>query len=250
MPNDGYPFYIRINEVELITQPQQGANSHGITDVWIEANTTYLGGNQFPIELPVLEEGDVRMTFQAGIKANGFSNARVIYPFYSADTVTFRNVKRLDKIVYRPQFTYKPSARFQFIEDFEFGNQFSYLMDKVNNENVRYGNWCGVLSVNPTQKEKETQSTSSMILKGGTEAWIEFDYKSEASFEVGIYAGSLRLSKLILFPKQNWNKFYMNISSEVGAYAGQAFNIFFQLRLPENSESAQLWIDNVKLVTF
>ncbi|MCS6819958.1 MAG: hypothetical protein NZ522_08395, partial [Chitinophagales bacterium] len=77
MPNDGYPFYLRINEVGLVTTSGQGANTHGITDVWIEANKTYLGGNQYPIELPILEEGNVKMVFQAGIKANGFSNARV-----------------------------------------------------------------------------------------------------------------------------------------------------------------------------
>lgn len=250
MPNDGYPFYLRINEVELYTQPSQGANTHGITDVWIEANSTNLGGSQFPIEMPILEEGNVRMTFQAGIKANGFTGARIVYPFYSPDTVTLKGVKRLDKIIYKPKFTYKPSTKFQFLEDFEFGNQFSYTLDKVNDGNVAYGNWCGRLSVNSSQSAKETQSTSTLVLKGGTESWVEFDYKADASFEVGIYAGAARLSKIILFPKQTWNKFYMNVSNEIGSYGGEQFNIFFKVSLPENGTSANVWIDNVKLLTF
>ncbi|HRN95312.1 MAG TPA: hypothetical protein PL084_11375, partial [Chitinophagales bacterium] len=126
MPNDGYPFYLRINEVQLNTQSvTQGANTNGITDVWIEANSTNLGGNQFPIEMPILEEGTVRLVIQAGIKANGFAEARIMYPFYAADTATLTNVKRLDKIIHKPIFTYTPLTKFRFLEDFEFGNQFS-----------------------------------------------------------------------------------------------------------------------------
>jgi len=247
MPNDGYPFYLRINEVELTTQPSQGANTHGIVDVWIEANNSSLGGNQFPIEMPVLEEGNVRMLFQAGIKANGFTQARIVYPFYSPDTVTFTNVKRLDKIVYKPKFTYKPATKFQFLEDFEFGNQFSFTLDKVKDG---YGTWCGKLSLNATQTDKETQSTAPLVLKGGTVAWVEFDYKADASFEVGLYAGAARLSKIVLFPKQNWNKFYLNVSDEIGAYSGEQFNLFFKVAMPDSASAANVWIDNVKLLTF
>lgn len=251
MPNDGYPFYLRINEVQLNTQSvTQGANTNGITDVWIEANSTNLGGNQFPIEMPILEEGTVRLVIQAGIKANGFAEARIMYPFYAADTATLTNVKRLDKIIHKPIFVYKPLTKFRFLEDFEFGNQFSYTMDKVNNGDVAYGNWCGKLSINSTQTEKETQSTTAMVLPGGTESWIEFDYKADASFEVGIYAGPNRLSKLFLFPKQNWTKFYLNVGNEIGSYKGEQFNIFFKVKMPEGASSANVWIDNVKLLTF
>lgn len=250
MPNDGYPFYLRINEVELNTSPSQGANTHAITDVWVEANSTNLGGNQYPIELPILEEGDVRMLIQPGIKANGFAEARIIYPFYSPDTITFRNVKRLDKIVHKPKFSYKPATVFRLLEDFEFGNQFSYTLDKINDGNVAYGNWCGRLSVNTTQTERETQTTSTMVLQGGTEAWVEFDYKADAAFEVGLYAGVERLSKLVLFQKQTWTKFYLNVSNEIGYYKGEQFNLFFKVALPENASEANVWIDNVKLLTF
>ncbi|MCS6819029.1 MAG: hypothetical protein NZ522_03690, partial [Chitinophagales bacterium] len=163
---------------------------------------------------------------------------------------TFQNVKRLDKIVYKPVFSYKPTTKFHFLEDFEFGNQFSFTLTKVSDQNVAYGSWCGLLSLVSPSTEVETQSVTPLVLKGGSEAWVEFDYKSDASFEVGIYAGPQKLSKLTLFPKQTWNKFYMNISNEVGTFSGQQFNIFFLLKMPPGKTSANLWIDNLKIISF
>lgn len=250
MPNDGYPVYMRIDTVALTTNSVlEGANTHGITDIWAEAGSDNLGVYEYPIEFPVLQEGNIRFLFQAGVRANGFANARVIYPFYAADTVTI-NAKRLDKLNYKPTFRYRPTTQFKFLEDFEFGNQFSNAMDKVNDGDVAYGNWCGKIFLGASQTEKEVQAINAPVIKGGNEVWAEFDYKSDASFEVGVYANSTRYSKLVLFPKGQWSKFYLNLSQEVGFNSDNQFSLFFKVLKPEGAATSSVWIDNVKILTF
>jgi hypothetical protein len=249
MPNDGYPVYMRIDTVALVTSPSEGWNTHNITDVWVEANADNLGVYEYPVEFPVLQENQIRFLFQAGVKANGFTSARVVYPFYAADTLTV-DAKRLDKLNYKPTFRYRQGVNFVFNEDFEFGNQFSVFMDKASDGDVAYGNSSGKLQLGVSQTSKETQMASGVIIQGGGEVWAEFDYKSDASFEVGIYAGVDRYSKVVLFPKQTWSKLYLNLSQEVGYNSGSQFNLFFNLVKPDGATTANVWIDNVKILKF
>ncbi len=249
MPNGGLPVYMRIDEVALTTQSQEGWNSHNITDVWAEANRDNLGVYEFPVEFPVLQEGQIRFLFQAGVRANGFTNARVIYPFYAADTFT-ANANRLDKISYKPTFRYRPNVKFPFIEDFEFGNQFSLAMDKVSDGDVAYGTWCGKINLGVSQTTKEVQITNPLVLQGGSEVWAEIDYKNDAAFEVGIYAGASKYGKVVLFPRQQWSKIYLNLSQEVGINSGKTFSLYFKVDKPEGATTAAVWIDNVKILTF
>jgi len=249
MPNDGYPVFMRVDTVDLVTTHNEGWNTHGITDVWVEANVDNLGVYEYPVEFPVLQEGQIRFLFQAGVKANGFTNARVVYPFYAADTLTV-NANRLDKITYKPTFRYRSGVNFVFNEDFEFGNQFSIFMDKVNDGDVAYGNSSGKIHVGVSQTSKEAQMATGVTMQGGGEVWAEFDYKSDASFEVGVYAGTDRYSKIVLFPKQTWSKLYLNLSQEVGYNSGRQFNLFFNLVKPDGTTTSTVWIDNVKILKF
>ena len=248
-PNGGYPVYMRIDTVDLVTSQSEGWNTHSITDVWVEANSDNLGVYEYPVEFPVLQENQIRFLFQAGVKANGFTSARVIYPFYAADTLKV-DAKRMDKLTYKPTFRYRSGVKFVFNEDFEFGNQFSVFMDKASDGDVAYGNSSGKLNLGASQTSKETQMASGVVMEGGGEVWAEFDYKSDASFEVGIYAGTDRYNKLVLFPKQTWSKLYLNLSQEVGFNSGRQFNLFFNLVKPEGASTATVWIDNVKILKF
>lgn len=249
MPNNGYPIYMRINEVEMVAGQAQFGNTHAITDIWAEANVDNLGAYEYPVEFPVLQEGTVRFLFQAGIKANGFANARVVYPFYAVDTLTVQ-AKGLDKFTYKPVFRYRPNVKFAFGEDFEFGNQFDIYMDKVSDADVAYGNSCGKLQLGVSQQEKETRITAGPVIQGGGEVWAEFDYKCDASMEVGVYAGPYLYSKVVLFPRQTWNKLYLNLSQEVGYNSGSNFSLYFKIKKPEGSTTANAWVDNVKILTF
>ena len=82
MPNDGIPFYLRIDSVSVV-----GSTNH-ITDVWVEANADNIGAYELPCNFPVLQENQVRFVLLPGIMESGQSIVRVTYPFYESDTFT------------------------------------------------------------------------------------------------------------------------------------------------------------------
>ena len=145
---------MKIDSVNVTTTSLQGANTHHITDVWVEVNTGNLGAYELPCNFPVLLENEVHFTVSAGIEESGQSGVRVIYPFYQTDTFSII-AERAEKYSHVPVFSYKPGTRFAFQpEDFELGNGFS-AMPLATDSNVHYGNRCGVISVSVSDSSEE-----------------------------------------------------------------------------------------------
>jgi hypothetical protein len=246
MPNDGIPFYLRIDSVKVA-----GSATHHISDVWVEANAANLGAYELPCNFPVLQEGDVGFVINAGIEESGQSGVRVTYPFYSPDTFTL-HAARGEKYERAPMFRYKPAVTFVKPEDFEASNSFNSNMGVVSDSNVRYGLRCGVISAT-TDSSKETAQLDKYDLPEGKEIWLELDYKNEVPFYIGIYgnygSGSvIRVPVLFVTAKPSWNKIYVKLSSTVGGIAAATYNIYFEALRPYGLGGGSVYIDNVRMV--
>lgn len=254
MPNGGIPFYLQVDSVKVLTNYNtQGASTHNISDIWVEANSSNLGVYEYPVQFPVLLDGSVSLLINAGIKESGQSNIRVFYPFYLPDTVTL-NVQTGETYSYTPKFRYKPATRFKIKEDFENSNEFDGI-SVVTDSNVLFGNRCAAISISPSDSTKEAIGQNYLDLPEGQEIWVELDYKSEVPFWVGMYYkfGSNTPSffeKMLVTPKSQWSKIYIKLSNEVGTIAADRYSLFFRPALVEGSTGGTLYLDNVKLTTF
>ena len=113
------PAYLYVDSVFFSTQyAKHGSSSANITDVWVTVDGKNIGVYELPATIPVLASGEVKVQLQAGIKKNGISSLRPVYPFYTS-YICYPHLekRRCDTLV--PSFTYHSSVFFDFKEDFE-----------------------------------------------------------------------------------------------------------------------------------
>jgi hypothetical protein len=246
MPNDGYPIYIQVDSTRFEATSGQGGSSNYIPDVWMEANNDDLGASEIPVTMPVLQENRVKFLFQAGIRENGASNNRRIYPFYTVDTLAV-DTPRLSTIHYTPKFRYIQGLNFN-IEDFETAGLIYSGLSKVNDANVRYGLGCGMIYVSSAETQKIATMDNGIVLNGGQQVYMELDYKSDNSMEIGLLVNGDELPIIALFEQPNWNKLYLNLSDPVSAYSGSTFKLYYKVVKANGSTDATVYLDNIKLI--
>lgn len=254
------PSYIHIPKFNFISNyATQGSASHKITDAWIYINDNLVGAFEMPCTFPVLYEGEHSIKIYPGIKENGISETRIIYPFYNFyQTSAILLPGEIDTIY--PSVTYNTAAAdFAWIEDFENWHTFCKA-DGVTSDSIVQittsafeGNGSGI--VNITGTSYFGQSCSQFTLpKVGTDIFLELNYKCNTAFNVGIlgYNGvslDAQTIALTINPSENWKKIYVNLTNEVNeALTSTKFRIFFSMLKNNNMPSSYFYIDNVKLI--
>src|SRR5687768_8122345 len=81
------PAYLTIPSISVNARSYEGSSSSNIADVWVYQNSNLQGEYEMPVEFPILAEGNTELLVFAGIKLNGISSTRAIYPFYDPDTI-------------------------------------------------------------------------------------------------------------------------------------------------------------------
>ena len=103
-----------------------GFPTQRISDVWIYVNNQFIGSYAIPTgKIPVLAEGNARISLQAGVFTDGIRKSRVYYPFYQSfekDTI----LEKENTLVLNPYFRFLPEWKgkslkrpFTFFQDFE-----------------------------------------------------------------------------------------------------------------------------------
>ena len=111
------PSFLRIDGIDLATDgPSEGENSHDIVDAWVYVDNAPIGVFETPCTIPILEEGEHQLVIYAGVKKNGISNSRIIYPFYERWESTVNFVKE-DTLVLSPVVSYKNEVQMAMLND-------------------------------------------------------------------------------------------------------------------------------------
>ena len=76
------PSYIHIESIDLETDSFEGSDSQNLTDAWVTMDGNFLGAFELPCTIPILSDGAHEFRVSSGIKANGISATRIIYPFF------------------------------------------------------------------------------------------------------------------------------------------------------------------------
>jgi hypothetical protein len=262
-PEEEIPSYIHIDAIDLnVTNPNvQGTASHKITDAWVYVDNQILGAYELPCTLPVLAEGNHHILVRAGVKMNGSTVLRAIYPYYKgweADVNLTRGVKS----TLEPVVEYFSGINFgtTFMEDFD-GNGNSFVRDANISAYVldtSYGAFegeSGFIYLNSTDTiEFIGRSTTAFPMVANTEVWLEMNYRSNDVITVGVSTpdNSISWAAANIFPSSDWTKVYIRLNDAIGQ--GQLegvtqFKIYIAFRHTTGSpDEPYLALDNLKLV--
>lgn len=253
MPNDGIPFYMKIDSVIVLDDNNQPAISQNVTDVWVEAGADNLGAYEMPARFPVLQEGTVPFVLSAGVWMSGQQNYRMVYPFYDIDTFTI-NAEREGDYSHVARFKYKPGLTYKINGDFETNSEFQDI-DPISNDSVKYGTACGVLTVTALDSVDLGYTIDSFDLPEGHEIWLEFDYKTSVPFYVGFFGlmstgETVKTPALFVNPRYEWRKVYLKLTEPINETRASVYKIYFEALRPVNTNGGNAYIDNVKLVYY
>lgn len=263
---DPIPGFLIFDNPSVTTGPEQGANTHKITDVWVFDGPDFLGIFPLPAKVPVIIDGtDKDFRVFAGVRNNGVSNNSLRYPFYQSVDFTV-NLAPSEERVIPINFNYSENAIFDFIEGFE-GNHV-FIEDPntddgpgteliIQSDVVLSGNSSGQIffDTDTSAFERTTLLTYDRANNQGSSTFLEIDYKCDIPLLAGwiTYQNNFiqREYSVLIAPSDEWSKIYVDISQFVGQQDIDRYSVALAAAIvPGDDIPSSIYIDNVKLVHF
>jgi hypothetical protein len=261
-PKEEIPAFIKIDTFVLNTNYLfEGSASHKITDVWINIDDNIQGIYELPINFPVLETGDRKITIRPGIRVNGISASRDIVPYFEHYIIE-DNLLPGDTLFAQPQTSYKDATVFHLLEDFESAGSSIQITNKsdVNFVTSSDDNFQGYGSLMATIENVgdifECSSIDSFYLPADARpVFLELDYKTNSTLVVGIIINKTvstnKLPVIYLNPTEKWNKIYIKLTDFLTSNYDNTvmhYRIFFGAIRNEEDEVVKVYMDNIKLI--
>lgn len=259
------PTYLHLKPAQITYQPAAGSISQNIEDYWLYVGNDLLGVVPADNIIPVIGEGIHDISIQPGIRANGLRDNAYIYPFLEPYRSQVQLCACTDTLAIQPVFEYKPTAKFSFIEDFENSNRFTEDADQnllttaVTQSNVvAEGSYSLALNVDASNKVNAitSQDFYNDFASDGRDVYLEFNYKSDFSFLVGLEAkfsgGNAIEFAYGIYPSDTWKKMYINLTDLIYASKSEeGYRPVFNITHPGGSAGpGYLYLDNIKLVHY
>ncbi|HET7819683.1 MAG TPA: hypothetical protein VFL70_10290 [Bacteroidia bacterium] len=256
------PAYIHIDKIDLKTNYSiQGSNSHKIIDAWIYVDDQLVGAFELPCTVPVLYEGNHEVKILAGIKENGISDTRTVYPYYTSYQVNiFFGKGEISTIT--PVVNYLSDTQFIWLDDFEGA------IPSICDSSITSDTMMQVTHI-PSQVFENTGSAVVTLVNGvyygyscsgytlpkTDQVFLELNYNCNTEFSIGLEgyssSGNLNLKQTLitLRPVSTWNKVYINLTTAINEDPKSLkFKLFFSMKYNTSLSSSNLFIDNIKLV--
>jgi len=255
-------FFIRTPNANVATinntSVQQGSGSNKITDLFLYVDGKFQGvypvGNLMPI---IHKNSHVTINVFAGIKNNGITDTRIVYPFY--DFTTLDTLVESGKTIERPfTFKYGSGVKFEMLEDFEPGNiglkivksPESQIDYKLITSSDRFEGRSLEMSLTGDSVEAQIESTISYPLPtGSANVYLELNYKCTAPFSIGLIGDAGKKDAFIFNPQTTWNKTYIQLSNTVNLVpVSTKYKIYFRMVKTDDYPEARMFLDNIKLL--
>jgi hypothetical protein len=268
-PAEDIPSYLHIDSITLSVQSDEGSSSAKISDAWVFMDGKLLGGFELPCNIPILAEGTHSFLIRGGVKMNGLSSTRAIYPGWKGWEGSV-NLVRGQKTAVAPVVTYFPAIDFLGTWMLDFDQQGTSLIPepttsavvKVDSLYNVYENNCGYIHLNnnDTSFFWGTSPPNGYLMPATTDTWVEFDYWSDCPFSVGIAKNAdinYKVEALTVLPRYTWTKIYIRLTDALSAAlaAGSGYNpastpyrIYIGFNNPSSQSESHLYIDNIKLL--
>ena len=262
-PVEPKPTIVHLQPFDFHIEPGQGSGNNKIIETWVNANGSFLGVFTPPVDIYYLDQGQTRFTFYPGIRNNGISSDPIQYPIFAVDSFEFLAAEGVD-IEIQPVTAYKPGTVFSLLADFELSNSFTDNRDTVSASNlirssvdVFEGQFSGqmVLSEEAYFIEVGHAVPMSGLPTDGKPTYLEFRYKSEIEFSIGVLGIALDGQSSSNFfylvrPSPEWNMLYIELTDKIVESDFPAYKILFRSLYPDGSTEPQynIFLDNIKVV--
>lgn len=281
------PAYIHIESIQVDSLTDYfvyGANTQKITDAWVYVDDNLIGAYELPATFPVLKHGSHKVAIYSGIKVDGRSSARDMYPFYKPCVYQSVNLVEDSIVNLSPVATYYPigdGTNVAWMEDFETTNTLSpdessdtLLVRCTGSDAWHSANsfWSGKVELPPDSLDFMIATVDEFdfykSFNSGVYCLLEMDYNCNDTFFVGVQyyldyqLVTMPLVKVTPTDKthekpQRWNKMYVNIGPQMNNNSRASyFKIYFTSDLttlydppyaPIN-EPRYYYFDNLKLL--
>ena len=265
-PDEPIPAYIEVQGITTTSNyTTQGTASSKITDVWVYAGGSYIGTFELPARIPILLEGKHKITFGAGIKANGIASTSEFYNLYKFQEVELDLLPGKVTVVDTFSVTYFPAIQYIWNEDFEKDTSgggisldttgFSLTGIYPDSVEVFEGKRSLKMQVTTAFNFIECRSIGDgYVLPVGRDVYLEMDYKCSQSFIMGLIGmtnnGEKRIPIIQLNPKSGWNKIYIRLGPYVNYnFDAFKFKVYFRVALPSTLTEGTVYLDNLKLIS-
>jgi hypothetical protein len=255
-PAEEIPSYVRIESISLqINNPGiEGTASHKITDAWVYIDGNLIGGFELPVNIPILAEGTHQILVLAGIKQNGLSTTRAIYPEYKGWSSTI-TMTRGEILTVNPVVEYYAATNFMWMCDFD---------QPGTNINDNFGPWPGRMQEVPgfelesgyvmlyeDTNEFYTQSSLAYQFEGQYDIYLEMNYSCNQNFVVGLYCvqTAAYIPWVEVSASTSWNKIYIRFNDAVLTQPpGGSYHVYIAMKKDAAVANPWLAIDNLKLI--
>jgi hypothetical protein len=265
-PDEEIPAYIEVKGFKTTSNyPTQGSASGKITDVWVFADGAYVGTYELPARFPILGSGKKKISFAAGIEANGIASTNEFYPLYrffetDVDLIPGQ-VSGLDTITV----AYFPALQYTWFEDFEkdtSGGGISLDTTGISLANILPDS-VDVFEGRRSLKMQVTTAANFIEcrtvgdgyqLTPGKDVYLEMDYRCTQPFIMGFlgttFSGEKTIPIIRLNTKPDWNKIYIRLGPYVNANSVVLkFKIYFRVALEGGLTEGTVYVDNLKLIS-
>lgn len=236
-------------------------SSTNITDAWITVNGEFIGAFEIPSNIPILNfresANDIRIS--PGIKENGISGSRIIYPFYDFYDFTSEPISPGESKIIYPETNYK-DVNFKFLTQgtFELGNMLQQTENSdtipfIQSEEVFQGEKSCALCIDEINKSFQVITIDNFYFNDFPEyVFLEMNFKSSINFKIGLVKNENLQDKaehMRVYKSENWKKIYINLSQLIIPNINNStFKIYFESDILDNDSEGCVYLDNIKVV--
>lgn len=253
--------YLHIDSISFTTNyPVEGSQSKKITDAWILYDNKYLGTFPLPATIPLMGEGNHKISIKGGIIENGISGSRAAYPmFASFDTIV--NLVAKNTLSVSPVVTYKSGTVFPQLEDFDDASltlvttniDYAPLTITSSGDPYAFEGNSGKVTMDANKPVFEVASSAAFTLPTNIPVYVELNYKSDVDFSIGAFqtstSGVFKTDLLSVRASSEWKKIYVTYSELGGVEVGAInYKLYLHAEKGSNLTTADLYIDNLKVL--
>jgi hypothetical protein len=255
------PAYVYIEPITMTVTGGQGTALHKMMDAHVFIDNENRGAYPLPAKIPMLGTGQHTITILPGIRNNGIQSNPIPYAFAQRYEKGL-NLSALKVDTIRPVTRYTNDTQLKMMESFEAG---SHLFNSHRDQNVTFlmtteagglEGKAGKIVLDKTHKIMVKATTSRYTFPTDAQnVYIELNYKTDVPLSVGFTAFKQANSTVgednfpvVLYPKKEWNKTYINITNEIKVSKGIEFQVTMGALLPDSLTTGTIWLDNIKLL--
>jgi hypothetical protein len=261
-PEESIPTTFQVEPFTFQAQPGQGSGMNEINEVWVYANSNFLGAFAPPVNVYYYGEGATTLTCRPGIRNNGIAADAIVYPLFTGYTINL-DVSPGSSHLIQPGTGYSSQAGFSFIADFELSNPFTDDRDTVSasmlvpsTDDVFEGTYSGKIDL--SEEAYFIEVTHEVVMgdlpTDGKDTYLELRYKNDVEFGIGLLGSSLQGESYYQFiyltsPSAEWNMLYLDLTDWLKASNLDGYKILFRaIYTGDGEEKQQIYFDNIKVV--